>query len=235
MLESIKAAFKLGNVAAFQAIFTGVDKSDAGLAKAFANVDADSSGKISKIEMRAHIVSTYGGPLDEAMFKEMFTSADTDSDGKLSLEEFKAIMRAGPDSKPKPSNEQWWTAPPPTFKEEGWWTMKTVTHRDLTDKEAEDLIYNSGTGYYDIFEEVSDKVTRQPGGPEKFDGKPGSRNLTALAWLDLAAANDPKLGAVLAKYAKGGGKVFKEAPSFKGPYELSGYAAKYAYGGYPYA
>ena len=206
-------AFKLGTAGAFQSIFSSVDKSDAGLAKAFAKVDSSGDGKISKVEMRAHIVATYGGPLDEAMFKAMFTAADTDSDGKLSLDEFKAVMRAGPDSKPKPVNKEWWTAPPPTFKEEGWWTIKP-SHRDLTDKQAEDLIYNSGTGYYDIYETVSDKVMRQPGGLEKFDGKAGSRNLTALAWLDLAAANDPKLGAILAKYAKGGGKVFKAAPSY---------------------
>ena len=39
-------------------------------------------------------------PLDESITKEMFKAADTDGDGEISLEEFKTIMRAGPDTKP---------------------------------------------------------------------------------------------------------------------------------------
>ena len=34
------------------------------------------------------------------MIKEMFKAADTDGDGGISLDEFKTIMRAGPDTKP---------------------------------------------------------------------------------------------------------------------------------------
>ena len=105
-------------------------------------------------------------------------------------------------------------------EEEEWWTIEAPTHRNnLTDDEAYALIYTSGTGYLDIYDEVSDKVMRAPGGLEKFDGQSGSRRLTALAWLDLAAAKDPKLGAVLAKYAEGGGKVILPSPS--GPSQIS--------------
>ena len=39
-------------------------------------------------------------PLDESITKDMFKAADTDGDGEISLDEFKTIMRAGPDTKP---------------------------------------------------------------------------------------------------------------------------------------
>ena len=50
--------------------------------------------------------------MDESIAKEMLKAADTDGDGEVSLEEFKAIMRAGPDVKPKapakkPDLTQW--------------------------------------------------------------------------------------------------------------------------------
>ena len=88
------------------------DKSDEGLAKAFEKVDADSSGKLSAAEMSAHIASVYGGAMDESITTEMLKAADTDGDGEVSLDEFKTIMRAGPDVKPKaaakkPDNSQW--------------------------------------------------------------------------------------------------------------------------------
>ena len=51
----------LGGAAAFQSVFgANIDKSDAGLQKAFAGVDVDSSGKISAVEMNAHITKVYG-------------------------------------------------------------------------------------------------------------------------------------------------------------------------------
>ena len=57
---------KLGVVVAFQGIFgSDVDKTDEGLAKQFAAVDADGSGKISTQELRAHIYKVYGKGLDE--------------------------------------------------------------------------------------------------------------------------------------------------------------------------
>ena len=37
--------------------------------------------------------------LDESIIKDMFKAADTDGDGGISLDEFKTIMRAGPDEK----------------------------------------------------------------------------------------------------------------------------------------
>lgn len=52
----------LGATAAFQSVFgENIDKSDAGLTKAFNTVDVDSSGKISVKEMTAYIAQVYGG------------------------------------------------------------------------------------------------------------------------------------------------------------------------------
>jgi|TARA_B110001469_G_C9498560_1_gene249068 hypothetical protein len=55
-----------GGSAAFSSVFRGddanaFDRSDAGLAQAFALVDADLNGSISEEEMREHIASVYGG------------------------------------------------------------------------------------------------------------------------------------------------------------------------------
>ena len=60
-----------GGTGAFGSVFCGCaadasstprfDRSDAGLAQAFARVDTDASGSINNDEMRAHIASVYGG------------------------------------------------------------------------------------------------------------------------------------------------------------------------------
>ena len=111
---ALEATLKtLGGKAAFQQVFAStIDKSDAGLERAFKQVDTDASGQISAAEMSAHIASVYGSGLDESITAEMLKAADTDGDGEVSLDEFKTIMRAGPDVKPKPSatkpdNSQW--------------------------------------------------------------------------------------------------------------------------------
>jgi hypothetical protein len=111
---ALEATLKtLGGKAAFQQVFAStIDKSDAGLEKAFKQVDTDASGQISAAEMSAHIASVYGSGLDESITAEMLKAADTDGDGEVSLDEFKTIMRAGPDVKPKaaatkPDNSQW--------------------------------------------------------------------------------------------------------------------------------
>jgi len=95
---------KLGAAAGFQAMMGGVfggdiDKSDEGLAKLFASVDTDGSGKISEVEMKEAVAKAYGKPLEEDVFQKMMKTADTDGDGEIDLEEFKVIMRAGPDTK----------------------------------------------------------------------------------------------------------------------------------------
>jgi len=91
---------KLGAAAGFQSIFgADVDKSDAGLETAFKSVDSDNSGKISEDEMKTAITKMYGKALDEKVFKEMMAAADTNNDGEIDLDEFKVIMRAGPDKK----------------------------------------------------------------------------------------------------------------------------------------
>ena len=100
---ALEATLKtLGGAAAFQSVFgANIDKSDHGLEKAFKGVDTDSSGKISAKEMNAHITKVYGSEMDPSIVEEMFKVADKDGDGEVDLDEFKAIMRAGPDSKAK--------------------------------------------------------------------------------------------------------------------------------------
>ena len=95
LTSGVDTAFKtLGAVGGFQALFgEDMDKSDEGLAKAFAEVDGDGSGKISGDEMKAYIVKVYGNSLDEKMVAEMMAMADTDGDGEVDLDEFKIIMR----------------------------------------------------------------------------------------------------------------------------------------------
>ena len=84
----------LSGKAAFQQVFAStIDKSDAGLEKAFKQVDTNTSGQISVAEMRAHIASVHGSRLAAEML--------TDRIGEVSLDEFKTIMRAGPNVKPK--------------------------------------------------------------------------------------------------------------------------------------
>jgi hypothetical protein len=95
---------KLGAAAGFQAMMGGVfggdvDKSDEGLATLFKSVDTDGSGKISEVEMKEAIKKAYGKDLEEEVFKSMMKAADTDGDGEIDLEEFKVIMRAGPEKK----------------------------------------------------------------------------------------------------------------------------------------
>jgi len=97
--DALEATLKaLGGKAAFQQAFASIDKSDEGLAKAFKKVDVDSSGYISAAEISAHVASVYG-PMDESITTKMLKAADTDGDGEISLDEFKTVMRAGPDVK----------------------------------------------------------------------------------------------------------------------------------------
>jgi len=100
---ALEATLKtLGGKAAFQQVFAStIDKSDAGLEKAFKQVDTDANGQISVAEMRVHIASVYGSGLDESITAKMLKAADTDGDGEVSLDEFKRIMRAGPEVKLK--------------------------------------------------------------------------------------------------------------------------------------
>jgi len=101
LMSGVNGVFdKLGVTAGFQAVFgADIDKSDEGLAKKFVEVDADGSGKISTEEMRNAIVAMYGEKLPEDTLEKMMKAADTDGDGEVDLEEFKVIMRAGPDKK----------------------------------------------------------------------------------------------------------------------------------------
>ena len=67
-----------------------------GLEAAFMSVDTSDDGKISSEEMRACITRVYGKGLDEKTFTAIMEVVDVDGDGEIDLDEFKAIMRAGP-------------------------------------------------------------------------------------------------------------------------------------------
>ena len=87
----------LGLAQGFQAVFgEDIDKSDAGLEAAFAKVDVDKSGKMDAAEVKAYILTVYKNGLDDKVVSEMMATADTNNDGEVDLNEFKIIMRAGP-------------------------------------------------------------------------------------------------------------------------------------------
>lgn len=58
----------------------------------FSELDADSSGHISRTELEAAILQIYGQPLDPALLDSMMKDADSDGDGEISLTEFKKMM-----------------------------------------------------------------------------------------------------------------------------------------------
>ena len=114
LMQGVKAAAKerekqaavlieKAEAAAFQKAMAAVDKSDAGLEKAFKSVDEDKSGKISVGEMMGFIRRTikdhHGEGLDDQTVKDMIAAADTNNDGEVDLDEFKVIMRATPTGK----------------------------------------------------------------------------------------------------------------------------------------
>lgn len=77
----------------------GVDVSDEALEAEFSAVDKDGSGTISASEMKQALSSAFskgGKPLSDKLVNEIMAEADSNGDGDVDLEEFKAIMRAGP-------------------------------------------------------------------------------------------------------------------------------------------
>jgi len=100
---SIDQSFELAGVEGmgFASVMTGLgganmDRSDEGLTKFFAELDADGSGNISRAEMETAITKMYGKPVPSDLVDKMMKAADTDGDGEISLQEFKTIMKAGP-------------------------------------------------------------------------------------------------------------------------------------------
>ena len=101
------------------------------LAKMFKKIDDDGSGKIrcaslrllpvppllltdvtrstlssaSEDELKGFLNKLYKQKLDDALLSKMMRAADTNNDGEIDLEEFKTIMRAGPDSPQKAGKE----------------------------------------------------------------------------------------------------------------------------------
>jgi len=96
---------KLGAAAGFQSLFGEVDKSDAGLEKAFKSVDVNGNGKITNAEMTTYIKKSFGEGIDDKMIKDMMGSADTNKDGEIDLEEFKKILRYEAPPEPEPENK----------------------------------------------------------------------------------------------------------------------------------
>jgi hypothetical protein len=105
VLSGVASTFEtLGVTAGFQSVMGAmmggeIDTSDEGLEKLFKEIDDDSSGKISEEEMKIAITKLYGKELDDKLIKDMMTAADTDKDGQVDIDEFKTIMRAGPEKK----------------------------------------------------------------------------------------------------------------------------------------
>lgn len=100
--SALESTFRMfGAAAALVSAFGGdaIDKSDEGLRRAFAEADTDNSGKISSEEMEAYIVKVYGEGIDEKVVVDMMLEADLDGDGEVDFDEFKKIMRAGPEDK----------------------------------------------------------------------------------------------------------------------------------------
>ena len=73
-----------------------MDKSDPSLEAAFAKLDTGHSGKIDRNEMKAYFLSVYDRGIDDKTIGDMMARADANSNGEVDLDEFKAIMRAGP-------------------------------------------------------------------------------------------------------------------------------------------
>ena len=95
-----------GVASGLQAVFgEDIDKSDAGLEAAFAKKwmsQPRERGTIDAAEMKAYILSVYEDGLDDKTICAMMAGAPgTSTDGKLGIDDFKLIMRAGPNKKAK--------------------------------------------------------------------------------------------------------------------------------------
>jgi hypothetical protein len=90
----------LGVKSAYMSIFglgADIDTSDKGLEEAFASVDANGNGLISRSEMSKYITKVCGDAKakdgEVSVSLHMMKAADLDGDGAVSLGEFKRIMR----------------------------------------------------------------------------------------------------------------------------------------------
>ena len=75
-------------------MLTTLPDSRKSLEEMFADLDTDSSGNISKVELEYAMKLKYGKPLKSSAIDKMMKEADADSDGEISLEEFKLLMNA---------------------------------------------------------------------------------------------------------------------------------------------
>ena len=64
------------------------------LEKLFFQIDADSSGNISRKELEFAMKKMYGKALKATVIDEMMFEGDADNDGEISLSEFKMLMKA---------------------------------------------------------------------------------------------------------------------------------------------
>ena len=73
-----------------------VDKSDEALERIFRQIDIDGSGCIDERELKKAVARMYGRGLGGDIVQNMMKAGDVNADGLVDLNEFKAIMRAGP-------------------------------------------------------------------------------------------------------------------------------------------
>ena len=92
-------------------------RSDEGLAKAFASVDSDGSGKISQAEMVAYVQKVYGKGIDEQMINEMMRKADKDTDGEV---DFKEVRLSSALRKSRTDSMHTYVAPPRRRQQPYW-------------------------------------------------------------------------------------------------------------------
>ena len=84
----------------YNTAFGLVGKDDASLAEEFEKIDTDNTGSLNKEELTVYLKKVHGDKFDERTIDAMMQAADSNNDNSLSFEEFKQIVRSGPETKP---------------------------------------------------------------------------------------------------------------------------------------
>ena len=84
----------------YNSAFGKVAKDDESLAEEFERIDVDCTGTLSRDELETYLRKVHGDQFDQKTIDAMMKAADANNDDMIDFEEFKAIVRAGPDTKP---------------------------------------------------------------------------------------------------------------------------------------